>query len=773
MKKGATIYVTGTVQGVGFRPFVYSIALRHHLAGIVTNLGDASVEIRVEGEESNIHTFLDDLKRTAPEVSEIREIRVEWHPYQSRYSEFRIVKSRKKRVVPGSMIPPDMAICSECVSDILTPGSRWHNYSFTCCSRCGPRFTAVQRLPYDRSSTNMNPFPLCQDCRKEYDDPKDRRFHAQGICCPQCGPRMALYDGDGKAIQEEDPFEVAAKLLEEGWILAVKGIGGVHLAVRTTVDDFLKRLRMRKNRPKQPLAVMSPSIETVKSYAIVAPEEEELLASWRKPIVLLTKSQDYHLSDLVSPGLNTVGVMLPYTGIHFLLFRHTREPALVMTSGNKPGLPMAITNDEAFKMLEGIADYFLLYDREIINRCDDSVVRLIDGVTAFIRRSRGYTPTPIEVPIPSTNDVTILALGAELRNTGCILHKNKCYITQYIGDTDNLETLNYLDKSLNHMKSLLKITSDADVISCDTHPRYLTSRLGQEMAQDLDAQLIRVQHHHAHIASLMAENGVPPDQPVIGIALDGVGYGPDGTIWGGEVLEVTYRGYERCGHLRLQPMPGGDLCSHYPLRMLIAVLSTAFSMDEIRDITLRHISHGLRQGQRELDVVLEQLRRGDMPITSSTGRIIDAVSAMMGLCYRRTYEGEPAIRLEAEAEKGDASKIKINPKIYRDNGELILDTSELIRELIEVVKHHNAPDVCAAFQRTLATGIADIATQVANDRGIDVVGLSGGVAVNRGIYRDIKQVVESNGLCMIHHSMVPPGDGGISLGQCVTSILNM
>ncbi len=769
MKRGALIRITGIVQGVGFRPFVYRNAVKQQLDGFVTNVGDASVQVWIEGEEAQITSFIELLKKTAPPMSEIDSIKVEWRAYEGRFHGFSILDSKEKYEIPGSMIPPDISICDECVSDILTLGSRWYHYPFTCCAHCGPRFTAVQQLPYDRARTNMRSYPLCSACMTQYEDPLDRRFHAQGICCPMCGPQVTLYDCKGSIVDSKDPFVEAGKLLDEGSILAVKGVGGIHVAVKTTDDDPLIELRSRKGRPTQPLALMSPNVSTVKTFASVSSIEGKMLLSWRRPIVLLTKSPDYYLSEQISIGLNTVGVMLPYTGIHLLLFQHTKEPALVMTSGNRFGMPMAITNEQASRTLKELVDYLLLHDRNIESRCDDSVVREVGGTPTLIRRSRGYVPTPVDLPYTMKKDTTILGLGAELRNTGTILYKRKCYITQHIGDTDNLETLDYLRQALHHMRGILKITGEADMIACDMHPRYLTSRLASEISQESDAPLVRVQHHHAHTSALMAENEISPEDSVVGIVMDGMGFGPDGTVWGGEILEASYDGYERCGHLMPQPMPGGDLCTVYPLRMLVGVLHQVYSESEVRDITLHHVTKGLPGGELELEVVFNELKSNRLPLTSSAGRILDAVSTLMGLCYVRKYEGEPALRLEALSEESRNENLRLGARIRRESGKYVLDTSNLVKDVVEASKYYRIADVCAAFQRALSTGMAEMAVQIAKERGLKTVGFSGGVAVNRDIFCNIKRVIDKEGLDMIHHRSLPPGDGSISLGQCVTS----
>ncbi|RLI31154.1 carbamoyltransferase HypF [Candidatus Bathyarchaeota archaeon] len=769
MLRGATVRIQGVVQAVGFRPFIYRLAVRHNLKGYVANLEDATVEIFVEGEEKAIKDFLKALPKEAPKVSQIESVEVSWGAPRG-YRGFEIRPSQFRRMSFGSIIPPDISICEECVKDMFRPGSRWYLYPFTCCAQCGPRFTSVWALPYDRQRTNMADFPLCEDCLREYEDPMDRRFHAQGICCSRCGPRMMLVDRRGEALEVDEPVREAAKLLKEGYIVAVKGIGGVHLAALAVDDEPVLELRKRKRRPYQPFALMSPDLEAVRSFADVSSEEEKLLVSWRKPIVVLRKSGDYYLSEWVSPGLDTVGVMLPYTGIHILLLRYCGEPALIMTSGNPSGLPMAISNEEALRLLGGIADFFLLHNRRIINRCDDSVVRLVDGMPILYRRSRGFVPSPIEIPMKMEENQLVLSLGAELRNVGAILYRSRCFPTQYIGDTDNMETLDYLREAVHRLKGLLGIEAEPTAIAHDLNPAYLTTRLAKELSENSGCRLVAVQHHHAHLASLMAEWGLPADEQIVGIVMDGVGYGADGDAWGGEVLVGGYEGFRRVGHLERQPMPGGDLCALYPDRMLLAVLLTRSEDDRrrVQSVLSRSVKH-LPHGDAELRVLLAQLRNPSLH-TTSAGRFLDAVSALADVCHRRTYEGEPAIRLEAAANRGRPDALPLAPQIADEKGVYVLKTGDPLYELACALEEgRRRVDVCAAAQEALARGMAEIAIGVAEERGIKTVGVSGGVFMNAYILRRTRQIVEDAGLRFLHHRLLPPGDGGLCVGQAAVA----
>ncbi len=761
----AKINIVGRVQGVGFRPFIYRMAVKNNLLGYVINLGDAGVEIIVEGSKRDIESFLEDVEANAPEVSDIEKIVTEFKRYTGKYRKFIIDKSKSTGRVASGIYPPDIGICPECLRDMEDKDGRWYEYPFTACAWCGPRFTSVKSLPYDRERTHMHEFPMCKDCEHDYYDPLDRRFDAQGITCSQCGPTMSLYDASGNRIEVDDVFKETAKYIKDGSIVAIKGIGGIHLSSLATRDDILEEFRRKKDRKNQPYALMSPDLGSIKRFAEVSEIEIEHLVSWRKPIVLLKRKHGI-ISDLVAPGLDTVGVMLPYSGIQALLFKHLDEPALVMTSGNRRGLPMIITNEAAFRELGDLADVFLLHNREIINRSDDSVLRIIDGKPAFTRRSRGYVPDPINIP---NNRGIAIALGAELRNAAAIAAKDKVFMTQYLGDITSLEGLDFEKYAIQTMRDLLNITRNPDVMGCDLHPDYMTSQYGQVISQELDIPLIKSQHHHAHITSVMAEHMIK-DEEVIGIALDGAGYGQDGQIWGGEILKSTYIDYERCGQLEYLPMPGGDLCAYYPYRMLIAGLTNALSDEEIRDITENHINHTLPHGEEELELILRQSRREKVLKTSSFGRILDSISALLDLTFYRSYEGEPAMRLEAFATRGNPNKIEFQTQILDKNSKYVLNTSNMLKYLIKNKNTHKKEDIAAFGQKYTAEGITEMALRVAEDTGIDTFALSGGVFVNEFITHFVSSRILKEGHKVLRNLKVPPGDGGSALGQAIIAL---
>lgn len=560
----AEIAVTGIVQGVGFRPFIHRLAHKHGLVGFVRNMGDAGVQVIVEGDKGSIDRFIASLRPERPPLSRIDEVRVGWKSPLGEFVSFRVAPSEKSSLGLPSVIPPDLALCDDCLGEMSNPRDRRYRYPFITCVNCGPRFTIIEELPYDRPRTSMGVFQLCPDCLTEYQNPEDRRFHAEPNCCPSCGPSMELYDSNGLSVDTEDPIREATKLLDGGNIVMIKGVGGIHVASKTTEDEVLARLRRAFNRPQQPFAVMSRDVGTVRTFAEVSEAEAELLSSYRRPIVVLRRSPTYALSELVAPGLDSVGVMLPYSGIHHLLLSRAEDPAYVMTSANSAGLPMLIENSEAMKL--GKVDFLLLHNREIVNRCDDSVVQLVDGKQTFLRRSRGYAPEPLRLPLKSERRV--LATGAELNVTVALLVGDRCFMSQHVGDTTKVETIGFMRAAAERLLRLLDMKV-VDVVAHDLHPHYATTKVAPRMAEELGAKTIAVQHHHAHLCSLMAEGGL---EELVGIAADGVGHGSDGTVWGGEVMVANLGSFEHVGGLMKQCMPGGDLATRFPARMVAGIL---------------------------------------------------------------------------------------------------------------------------------------------------------------------------------------------------------
>ncbi|NWG10350.1 carbamoyltransferase HypF [Candidatus Bathyarchaeota archaeon] len=748
------INVVGIVQGVGFRPFIYRIAVENWLKGYVRNRGDAGVEVLLEGEESRINRFLKDLKEKKPPLAQIHDIITKELAGKNEYKKFTIYKSSQETELSGSVIPPDIAICNDCLRELRDPNDPRYNYFFITCTNCGPRFTIIERLPYDRENTTMHEFPMCGFCQQEYADPLNRRFHAQTVACPKCGPKAYLTTAKGKAIEHEGPIREAGKLLSEGSIVAIKGYGGFHVATSTTKDKPLTRLRKVKHRRQKPFAIMARSLKAMKTFAYVSKNEETLLTSYTRPIVLLDKSSEYYLSDLVAPGLHNIGVMLPYTGLHYMLFDNVSDAAFVMTSANPPNQPILKDNDEALQKLSGTVDYFLFHNRQIAHRCDDSVIRMHNSHPTFIRRSRGYAPTPIMLKEKAKK--CILALGGEQNNTACILLGNKAFISQHVGDVENIETKDFLENAAKHLIQLTH--SKAEAVVCDLHPKFTTTTLAQELAEENDWQLFQVQHHYAHAAALMAEHNV---EEIVGVCCDGYGYGVDGEAWGGEIIVGTRKPYEfkRVAHLEKQPLIGGDLATRYPLRVAAGILHKKAGVADWLLQNKRHFPHG----EKEVQIILQQLEKGNNIIkTTSCGRVLDAIAAVLGICYERTYEGEPAMKLESAAIKGK-DVLKLKPVMKGD----VLNTSEMIMEIFKNTQELPWADLAYSAHVYLAKGLAELAIERALKNKIKTIGFTGGVACNQIMALAMRKIVESAGVRFLVHRAVPPGDGGLSFGQAV------
>ncbi len=749
----AQIKVSGIVQGVGFRPFVYRIAVNNGLVGYVRNRGDATVEIVVEGPEKSVKRFLEELNEKTPPLAQLYHLTTNYEKDVGEPEDFRILESARQAELSGSVIPPDVSICDECLKELRDSNNQRFGYFFITCTNCGPRYSIITELPYDRPNTTMHRFPMCEFCYTEYKDPSDRRFHAQTVACNNCGPQVCLTSNDGQNVQSEDPIREAGRLLERGYIVAIKGNGGFHVATATTDSKPIARLRKVKHRAQKPFAIMAPDLETIRSFAHVNKEEATLLASYVKPIVLLRKRRDYYLSELISPGLHNIGVMLPSTGLHYMLFDRVSEPAFVMTSANPPNRPIVTENQEAMQRLGKTVDFFLFHNRNIAQRCDDSVIRVHGQNQSLIRRSRGYAPTPIRLEL--LTDKCILGVGAEENVTACLLSKRKAFISQYVGDVENLETLNFLKDAIDHLTRLTN--SKAEVVSCDLHPQFATTRLAHTLGNELECPIVPIQHHHAHIASLMGEHNL---NEIVGIACDGFGYGSDRTAWGGEILHCNHEGFQRLAHLQEQPMVGGDLATLYPLRMAAGILHDVVDIEQWLASMSSHFPHR----QREVEIITSQLERGSAPTTTSCGRVLDAVSATLDLCYERTYEGEPAMKLESVAIKGE-DVLDLTPRIRDD----VIDTTFMVQEVYTQKGEHPVNDLACAAQTYIAKALAQLALEKAKQLGVDAIGFSGGVAYNKYITLKIREIVERNGLEFVVPNQIPPGDGGISFGQVMAA----
>lgn len=745
------ININGVVQAVGFRPFVYRIATDNDLIGWVKNLGDAGVKVFLQGESSDIEKFLQDLKEKNPPLARIEEIESERVETDPKIEEFEIVKSSSGSSGSGT-IPPDIATCEDCLEDVFGE-TRYSGYWATSCVNCGPRFSVIRELPYDRDRTSMDDFPMCEDCRTEYTDPGDRRYHAQTIACPECGPQLWLEAPGSSKKNTEAPIKAASRELNRGEIVAIKGLGGTHIACNARDTEVVKLLRNKLNRPSQPFALMATK-EMVKRNLKYDQSELEVLTGPRRPITLLEKGDRDWVSDEIAPGLNNVGVMLPYTALHHLLFSELGFP-LVMTSANLPGEPMLTENTSIRKELSEVVHSYLLHDRKIISRIDDSVVRFSGARRKFIRRSRGWVPEPIEVDL---GDEPILALGAEQDNVIGLYVNGKAYLSQYLGDTEGPQDLKFLEDAMNR---LLKLTSTEkpDLITHDLHPDFLTNQKAKEMSGDS----IPIQHHMAHLGSLFGETGL---SEVVGLVMDGVGYGSNGNIWGSEVIIGKEDKIKRRGSLTPAYMPGGDLATKHPGRMVAGILYPLAEAGAIDDFTdfIHELKLDFPNGEEELGVVLQQLEKGlNTPETTSAGRFLDAVSALTGTCSKRTYEGEPAMKLESTASRGEPFEIDLP---YDRSGDILrLDQSMLLYQLIQLRGSVSSADLASTAQTALAVGMTQISLEVARGEGIETVGLSGGVAYNEDISREVEKTVAGSGLDFVTNTEVPPGDGGVALGQ--------
>jgi hydrogenase maturation protein HypF len=739
--KALRVYVVGIVQGVGFRPYVEHLARRLGLAGYVRNLGGGEVEIYVEGE--GVDEFLEEFKRNRPAAIAVEELKA-YEETPKGLTGFKIIKSSEEAREP-SAIPPDLAICDDCLAEFKDARNRRSRYLFISCSWCGPRFALIKRLPYDRPNTSWSRYGLCPECEREYSSLEAgglRRYFYQGISCPQCGPRVVLRDGEGKPVLADDPVAEAAELIEEGNIVAVKGFGGFHLAALASDDDVVLRLRERKRRPQQPFAVMALE-SAVGKLVYLDGEAFAMLRSPQRPILLLPKREDSPASKYVSPGLAEEGVLLPYSALHYYLLERVEDRFLVMTSGNVHGRPMCKDMSCALRELKGIADYFLDHGLEIAHRVDDSVLRRTNGRWVFLRRGRGYAPVWLKSPIEFKRPV--VAFGAELANAGAVAFGSRVVPTQYIGDTDDFDALMELDRELRWFAEVYKIKEP--VLACDLNPSYSSTWLCLRWAEEIGAEAARVQHHHAHALAAALEYGEAG--PFTAITIDGVGYGLDGSAWGGEVLEVYGAEFKRIGHLRPVPMPGGDAAAVKPIRMAAAFLYAARGADGAETL--------LRKIGAEDAHILVKLASSAALYTTSLGRFLDAVSSALGIAKERTYEGEPAMKLEAAARGG--RPLPIEPHI-RGN---VVDTAELFAELLEAYLS-GAPrrDVAYTAQYAVGKALGEVACA-----GGGPIYVSGGAAVNDYVVKGIEDACGSVKL----PRLTPPGDGGIAVGQAYYAVL--
>ncbi|MDY7079997.1 MAG: carbamoyltransferase HypF [Chloroflexota bacterium] len=770
------IHVTGVVQGVGFRPFVYNLAARLGLSGWVLN-SSAGVEIEAFGSAAVLDEFVERLQSEAPPLSRIEQVTATDIP-NIQYPIPSVFTIRHSEARPGEFQPisPDVALCDDCWRELFDPDDRRYRYPFINCTNCGPRFTIIRDIPYDRPKTTMAPFEMCPDCQAEYDDPTNRRFHAQPNACPACGPRIWFQVGESTSQRVgEEAIRATREALFAGDVVAVKGLGGFHLACDATNDEAVIRLRERKGRVDKPFAIMSFDLETVEQYCHVNDEERALLTSHERPIVLLRQRTDSPISPLVAPGNKHLGVMLPYTPLHYLLLEPTNQPtnhptnhptnqptnqppnwplALVMTSGNYSEEPIATDNDEALDRLASLADGFLLHDREIHARCDDSVTRIFAGVELPVRRSRGYAPYPVHLPFPVRQ---VLAVGAELKNTFCLTRDRYAFLSQHIGDMENYETLRFFEQMVQQLTCTFRV--QPEIIACDMHPGYLATQWAKSQISNIEYQISFVQHHHAHIAACMAENGLTGEHPVIGVAFDGTGYGTDGAIWGGEFLIADYASFHRVAHLKYVPLPGGDAAIRRPYRVALAHLGAA-GLPWDKDLPPVAAASAA-----ERTVLARQLERGLNTVpTSSIGRLFDAISALAGVRQEINYEAQAAIELEMLVEDGVEEAYPFDL-----SGEEV-DPTPCIRAVVADVRAGAPAGVIAArFHNGLARMARDVCLRLREETGLNEVALSGGVFQNVTLLKETVTLLQAVGFTIYAHRLIPPNDGGISLGQAMVA----
>ena len=746
------ISVRGVVQGVGFRPFVYQLAARHNLRGWVCNTSE-DVKIEVEGDAKSVEVFIKNLREQAPPLAHIEGMTLTEGPAVN-YDKFEILRSVAEEG-KYQLVSPDIATCQDCLEEIFSPDDRRYRYPFTNCTNCGPRFTIIKDIPYDRPNTTMKSFRMCPECRKEYENPLNRRFHAQPNACPVCGPQLELRLAQGTRVECEDVIKKASELLKDGQIVGVKGLGGFLLACDATSEKVVNRLRQRKKRPGKPLAVMVSSMEEGRQHCEVDAEEEKLLLSPGSPIVLMKWKVESNIAQGVAPGLKYLGVMLPYTPLHHLLLRETGLP-LVMTSGNLSEEPIAKDNDEAIKRLNHVVDYFLMHNRDIYARYDDSVMLVERGIPRFARRARGYAPYPIRLPFKSRQ---ILGCGAEEKNTFCLTRDNYAFVSQHIGDMENMETLENYVNTIGLYEKLFRI--EPEIIAHDMHPEYLPTKYARELAEKEKISLVPVQHHHAHIVSCLADNCVKG--PVIGVALDGTGYGTDGNIWGGEFMMADFKKFERLALLEYLPLAGGAQAIRKPYRTATGyLLALGIGLD-------KNLPMFKYLNQRELEIIKEQVAKSvNAPLTSSMGRLFDAVAALTGVRGIIEYEAQAAIDLEMLAYIAPDETGTYPFTLEEQNGMNVIKLRELLISVItDILKNTPEAVIAARFHNTVAQMILETCQNIAEKTDLQKVALSGGVFQNRLLVRKTLPLLESAGYEVYTHRQVPCNDGGISLGQVV------
>jgi hydrogenase maturation protein HypF len=749
IRKG--VDVAGIVQGVGFRPFVYRLANECGLTGVISNT-PAGVSIEVQGEAEAVEKFLERLPNEIPPLARITgftprdaEVREE--------TSFQITATRMDRAA-RALISPDVAVCEDCLREMMSPRDRRFRYPFINCTNCGPRFTILRDIPYDRERTSMTAFKMCGACQSEYENPVSRRFHAQPNACWDCGPQVLLLAAEGTRKDVAEPIREAARLLQQGSVVAIKGLGGFHLACDAQNELAVGKLRERKRRVEKPFAIMVRRVEDAERFCVVDDASRKLMSSVERPIVLLPRRPEAAFAAGVAPGNRFLGVFLPYTPLHHLLLQSGKFEALVMTSGNLSEEPIAIDNEEAVRRLQRIADAFLVHDREIVRRCDDSVARVAAGQAQKLRRSRGFVPVPVQL---EKEMQPVLAVGGELKNTVCVVRGSEAFLSQHVGDLENLESYRFFEEAVQHLQRILE--TEPKVIAHDLHPDYFSTKWAQERTV---AELVGVQHHHAHIAACMAENHL--DGKVIGIALDGTGYGTDGAIWGGEVLVADYLGFERAGQLEYLPLPGGAAAIHEPWRMAVSYLAKHYGKD-LEKLELPFLAE---MDSRKLAVVLQMMEREiNSPRTSSCGRLFDAVAATVGLRSTVNFEAQAAIELEMAA-RDSTSEAAYPMDLDWQGATWQIGTKPLFDWLLrDIGKQVSVADMSRKFHNGLALVLLDVAERIREKTGLNRVCLSGGCFLNTLLLETMLAELRERSFEVFFHTEVPAGDGGISLGQAV------
>jgi len=732
--KHARIKIHGIVQGVGFRPLIHKYICSAGLTGTIKNTS-SGVELQLEGEESTLRHIIEGIADNAPPLSRIERIETEFSDDLQGFQSFSILPSRTEDI-RNTLISPDVAICPDCLRELRDPADRRYGYPFINCTNCGPRFTIIRDVPYDRAMTSMAGFRMCPDCEVEYKDINNRRYHAQPDCCPECGPELHLYNGDGKVQPDAEPIAEARKLLKAGGILAVMGLGGIHLACRSDLPETAARLRQRKQRDEKPFAVMCRDLTAARQLCRISGSEEKLLTSVQRPIVLLEKLVPK--PDSISEN-SRIGIMLPYTPLHYLLMDGDID-SLIMTSANLSDTPIVYKTEEALEKLQGIADAFLLHNREIVTRCDDSLLWELDGKEYFARRSRGYVPFPVSVPV----NRMILACGAEQKASFCLSREGHAFPSQHIGDLKNYETYENYERQIAHFEKLFDI--EPEIVACDLHPDYMSSDYARQLACEKGIPLVPVQHHHAHMAACMADNGLTGT--VIGLIWDGTGLGTDGTIWGAECLIGDYSGFERFGSIRPIPLPGGDRAAKETSRVAVSLLkASGCSAQDFEN----HAAY-----ERMIDSSI------NAPLSSGMGRLFDGVGAILGIKTECSYEGQGAVLLEAAAEPCDT----VYTISFEGDSPMCFDWRPMIREIVEDMHQGiSRGEIASAFMNTLIHMAVRQCRAAADKFGLKEVVLSGGSFQNMYLMQRLPGRLAEAGLVSHHHSRVSTNDEGISLGQ--------